>query len=124
MLHEPPTSVTKDLPMPTSVTLLKLSTKKPRVWVSGLLVHIPKTPRHCLLPLPELKFMPLSSIFRWVKPPSSHGQEQGHLQPLWRERTLGQQMSEQAHFAMKLCSDTTKPNRYSSGPSRCPGHGN
>ena len=30
----------------------------------------------------------------------------------------------EACFTMKPCSVTAKPNGYSSGPSRCPGHGN
>ena len=58
---EPPTFATKDLPLPTFVTSLKLSTKKPRVWVSDLLLHMPRTPRHCLLPSPKPKSMPLSN---------------------------------------------------------------
>ena len=43
-----------------------------RVWVSGLLPHMPKTPRYCLLPLPKLKFMSLFNVFRRVKPLPSH----------------------------------------------------
>ena len=46
MLLEPPPSTTNYLSMPTFVTSLKLGTKKPRVWVSGLLSHMPRTPRH------------------------------------------------------------------------------
>ena len=72
MLKEPPTSVTKDLPMPTFATLLKLGTKKPRVWVSSLLAQTPRTPRHFLLPLPKLKSMPLLNVLRRAKPLPSH----------------------------------------------------
>ena len=72
MLLEPPTSTAKDLPTWTSVTLLKLSTQKLRPWVSGLLVHTPTTPRHCLHPLLKLKSMPLSSASKKTSPPLSH----------------------------------------------------
>ena len=64
MLQEPPTSVTKDFPKLTSVTSQKFSTKKPREWVSGLLLHMPRTPRHHLLPLPRPKFTPLFNAFK------------------------------------------------------------
>ena len=100
--------------MLTFVTSPKLSTKKPRVWVSGLLPHTPKTPRHHLLPLPE--FMPLSNVFRRVKPPSKpHDKsndtcnfcgEKGH----WANKCLNK-----ACLQTKPCSDTTEPNRCSLG---------
>ena len=63
---------TKNLPMPTFVTLLKLSTKKPRVCVSGRLLLMPRTPRHHLLPSTKLKSMPLFNAFRRVSPLPSH----------------------------------------------------
>ena len=43
-----------------------------RVWVSGLLSHTPRTPRHCLLPSLKPKSMPLSDAFRRVRPLPSH----------------------------------------------------
>ena len=71
MVLEPPAFAAKDLSMRTFVTLLKPSTKKPRVWVSGLLPHMPRTPRHHLLPSPKLKAMPLSNAFKRASPPLS-----------------------------------------------------
>ena len=50
------------------VTLPELGTKKPKVWVSGLLPHIPRTPRHHLLPSPMPKSMPLSNASRRANP--------------------------------------------------------
>ena len=64
--------MTNDLPVLTFVTSPKLSTKKPRVWVSGLLPHMPRTPRHHLLPSPKPKSMPLPNAFRRVRPLPSH----------------------------------------------------
>ena len=63
MLWEPPTFMTNDLPMPSFVTSQKLGTKNPRAWVSGLLPHTPRTPRH-QLPSPKPKSTPLSNTFR------------------------------------------------------------
>ena len=61
---EPPTFTTKDLPMSAFVTSLYLGTKKSRVWVCGLLPHMPRTPRHHILPSPKPKSVPLSNAFR------------------------------------------------------------
>ena len=72
MLLEPPTFMTKDLPTLTFAISPKLRTKKPRVWVSGLLLHMPRTPRHCLLPSPNPKSAPLSNAFRRVRQLPSH----------------------------------------------------
>ena len=66
---EPPTFAAKDLHMLTFVTLPKLGTKRPRVWVSGLLLHMPRTPTHRLLPSPKLKSMPLLNAFKRASPP-------------------------------------------------------
>ena len=64
--------MTKDLPTLIFATLLKLSVKKARVWASGLLPHTPRTPRHHLLPSPEMKPIPLSTAFRRASLPLSH----------------------------------------------------
>ena len=45
---------------------------KPRVWVSGLLPHMPTPLRHHLLSSPKLKSIPLSNAFRKVRPLPSH----------------------------------------------------
>ena len=81
--------------MPASVTLLKLSTKKPRVWVSGLLLCIQKTPRHCLPPLPKPTFMLLFNIFRRVKDPLSCMTRAMTIATFEEKKDIGQQMSKQ-----------------------------
>ena len=43
------------------VTLPKLGTKKPMVWVNGLLPDMPRTPMHHLLPSTTVKPTPLSN---------------------------------------------------------------
>ena len=43
--------------------LLKCSTKKPRVWVSGLLPHMPRTPRHHLSPSSATSRLPCLTGF-------------------------------------------------------------
>ena len=58
--------------MPKFVPLPTLGTKKPRVWVSGLLLHMLWTPRHQLHPLPKPKSTPLSSASKSASPPLSH----------------------------------------------------
>ena len=115
---EPPTFTAKDLRMLTFVTSSKLGTKKPRVWVSGLLLHMPRTPRHYLLPSPKPKSMPLSNAFRRASPLPSHAtlvtfaerQDIG-LTNVWTTVALQQSLM-------------TKPNGHSSEASRCPGHRN
>ena len=65
------TFAAKDLPMPTFETSLKLSTMKPRVWVSALLPHMPRNPRHHILPSARPKSTPFSSTFNRTSPPLS-----------------------------------------------------
>ena len=110
MLLEQPTFVANDLPTLTFVTVPKLSTKKPRVWVSGLLhthqglqdtaffLH----PSQSLCPCPMLSEFPVTS-----KPCNksndscSLSREKGH----WANEFLNK-----ACFALKPHSDTAKPN--------------
>ena len=67
----------------------------PKTWyqeakgvVSSLLPHMSKTPRHCLLPSPKLKSMPLSNAPRKASPLPSHTTRVTSL--VMKERTLGQ----------------------------------
>ena len=110
-----------DLPTQTSMTLPKFGTKKTRVWVSDLLPHMPRTPMHCILPLPKLKSKPLLNVFRRVKPLSSHTTRSMSLATFVERKDIGPMNV--ARFEMKPCADTAKTNGHSLGPSRHPGHG-
>ena len=46
----------------------KPCTKKQTVRVSGFLLQMPRTPRHCLLPAPAMKHTPLSNTSRRASP--------------------------------------------------------
>ena len=88
MLQEPPTSVTKDLAMATSVTSLKLGTKKPRVWVSGLHTKDSKAPPSTFT---QAKVHALVQHFQMDQTTSKpHDKSNITLAIFWRERTLGQ----------------------------------
>ena len=118
MLLEPP----KGLTYANICKITKLG-KKPRVWVSGLLLHMPRTPRHHLLPSPKPKSMPLSNAFRRVSPLPKLCNKSNDTCNLCREKGhWANECLNKACFKMKCCSDTTKPNGCSSGRSRHPGH--
>ena len=103
MLLETPKTAAKDLPMPTSVTLLKLGTKNPRVWVSGLLPHMPWTPRHDLCLQPKLKSMPLSSGSKKASPPLSCETRLMTLATFVAKKSIGP-MNVQTRLALKPTS--------------------
>ena len=93
--------VTKDLPMLTFVTSPKLSTKKPRVWVSGLLPHMPRTPSPHLLPSHRLKLTPISNAFRRISLLPRHATRAMTLVIFVERKDIGQQMSKQGFLHNK-----------------------